>query len=516
MSGVLRRLRPGGRKVPARKPPPNFLLVGVLATVAILLATAYAFTKSIPFTPKYKVEGLFSSGNQLVKGSPVRIAGVDVGRVTGISKGPGEIETTAVEMEIKKQGQPLHTDAVLRIRPRLFLEGGFYVDVNPGSPSAPELESGDTIPLPQTRTTVQFNELLSQLDTPTRDDLRTVLEELGEGLDGAGARSLGRTTRNFAPVLRDLAIVSEAARGTEEHDLSNLIRYGSRVTAALASRDSQLADLVTGANRVSGALASQDAALAASVRELDGVLRASPPALAALDRALPPLRRVLTASRPALQIAPPVLERTSDLLVQLQRASGPREVPALLRAVKPLFAILPPFVGNLRKLLVPVRSVADCIRERVTPVLKSDVKDGALSTGQPVWMEFAHGNVGLTSLGQSFDGNGFVARAYGAIGANTLVSPLIPDVGRLVSNPEEPILGSRPTWLGQLTPAVYQPGAECKEQTAPNLQQPELTSGGPPAMNWRSVPTPRRTTPSMSARELRGVLREAERGGERP
>ena len=36
-----------------------------------------------------------------------------------------------------KKGLPIHKDATFKIRPRIFLEGNFFVDVTPGTPSAP-------------------------------------------------------------------------------------------------------------------------------------------------------------------------------------------------------------------------------------------------------------------------------------------------------------------------------------------------------------------------------------------
>jgi hypothetical protein len=39
-----------------------------------------------------------------------------------------------VEMEIKEKGLPIHKDARLKIRSRIFLEGNFFVDMSPGSP----------------------------------------------------------------------------------------------------------------------------------------------------------------------------------------------------------------------------------------------------------------------------------------------------------------------------------------------------------------------------------------------
>ena len=34
-------------------------------------------------------------------------------------------------MEIEDKGLPIHKDATLKIRPRIFLEGNFFVDLSP-------------------------------------------------------------------------------------------------------------------------------------------------------------------------------------------------------------------------------------------------------------------------------------------------------------------------------------------------------------------------------------------------
>ena len=47
---------------------------------------------------------------------------------------------------VDDEGLPIHKDATVTIRPRLFLEGNFFLDLQPGSPSAPDLSSGDDDP----------------------------------------------------------------------------------------------------------------------------------------------------------------------------------------------------------------------------------------------------------------------------------------------------------------------------------------------------------------------------------
>ena len=53
-------------------------------------------------------------------------------------------------MQIDKRGLPIHDDARIAIRPRVFLEGNFFVDLQSGSPGAKRLKSGATVPINQT------------------------------------------------------------------------------------------------------------------------------------------------------------------------------------------------------------------------------------------------------------------------------------------------------------------------------------------------------------------------------
>ena len=51
----------------------------------MLVAVFLGFTKDIPFTHGFRVNAMFESANSLRVNSPVRIAGVEVGKVKGSS-----------------------------------------------------------------------------------------------------------------------------------------------------------------------------------------------------------------------------------------------------------------------------------------------------------------------------------------------------------------------------------------------------------------------------------------------
>ena len=104
---------------------------------------------------------------------------MDVGQVTSIRRvGYAGVVT----MEIDNEGLPIHDDATMKIRPRIFLEGNWFVELQPGSPSAPTFSSGGTIPVTHTADPVQFDQVLDALNTETRANLQHFLIGYGDGL----------------------------------------------------------------------------------------------------------------------------------------------------------------------------------------------------------------------------------------------------------------------------------------------------------------------------------------------
>src|SRR5205085_6999026 len=99
--------------------------------------------------------------------------------LSGVDPGPGR--TSLITFTLNNDGLPIHKDATLRIRDRLFLEGGYYLELDPGSPGAPIAKSGFTIPESQTTTPVQFYNVLSTFDAYTRNSLRNVLGTFSQG-----------------------------------------------------------------------------------------------------------------------------------------------------------------------------------------------------------------------------------------------------------------------------------------------------------------------------------------------
>ena len=85
---------------------------GLLTLAVLAVATYFGFTKAIPFKHHYTVQAVFPSANGVRNGSPVRIAGVNVGKVTSVDRYK-HTNLTDVTMEISGEGLPIHRDATL-------------------------------------------------------------------------------------------------------------------------------------------------------------------------------------------------------------------------------------------------------------------------------------------------------------------------------------------------------------------------------------------------------------------
>ena len=103
---------------------------GVLAVTVVLLLAYFGFTKANPFSNPYELHATFRNAQSLKPRSPVRIAGVEVGKVTKVE--PTDGGAADVTMELKDDALPIHDDARAQIRSRIFLEGNFFVDIQPG------------------------------------------------------------------------------------------------------------------------------------------------------------------------------------------------------------------------------------------------------------------------------------------------------------------------------------------------------------------------------------------------
>lgn len=474
-------------------------IAAAIAGLALLVVCAAAFV-GWPFDRGFELRAVLPTATQLTDGSEVRTAGVRVGTVTTIrARGDG---TALVSMRLDDRALPVHGDLRLTVEPRLVLEGNAYIDLVPGSPGAPILRPGATIPSTQTAVRPQLDQVIDVFDAPVRSALHRGIAELRHGLGdgGTGDRSpaaqghaaLRRAARELNDGLRDATRVARAAQGTRAGDLGRTIRGLRDVSGQLAADPRALADLVTNVDRVSGALAAEDRAVAATLRGFDATLRSARPSLRELTPAFHSLVRLGDALRPALRAAPRPLEQTDGLAAQLEALVRPRELGRVVPALRPTVAALPSLERRLRVMFGAARPVLDCLNSNIVPALNMKIDPGGAyphATGDPVFLELMHAFTGFSSIGSSVDANGGTIR-LGLAGGEQMFEGIVPGLGRAITRmPDEP-LGVRPESLGYGQQPPYRPDVPCAGQALPDLN---ARGGAAPRWKFRPVrPTPRK------------------------
>jgi ABC-type transporter Mla subunit MlaD len=457
---------------------------GVIALVVIAFLTFEGFTRYNPFRSPFELKATFATANNLQPKSPVRIAGVDVGVVKEIeplSNGKG----AQVTMEIQKTGLPIHTDAEMKIRPRIFLEGNFFVDVQPGSPSAPVVKSGDTIPVNQTATPVQLGDLLTALQSDTRRDLRTLIFEYAtKGLGDGGAQAYNRSLESAPEAFRTSSLANDATLGQQPHDLSNVLRGQQRLFSELASNPAILKDLVTQLNVTFAAFAREDASLRATIPALRDVLRVGTPALVSLDSALPPLRAFARDALPGTISSGPTIDAALPFVRQARLLVRPQELRGLVADLRPTI----PALARLNRATIPFlnegRALSACQNNVLLPFAKEPIPDPDFpnNTGQPFYKQGARGFVGLAGESRLVDADTPMFHVQVGGGPSTVTNINDSGQGVFATAPAAP-QGVRP--IRPNSRPVFRPDLPCETQDPPNLN---AAGGGPDRTVTQTVP----------------------------
>jgi virulence factor Mce-like protein len=465
----------------------NPVTVGLIVLVLAAIVVYAGFSKHVPFTHGFRVKAVFTNANNVRPNSPVRIAGVNIGKVTKVQayKG-GDGNLSLVTMEIDKQGLPIHKDATLKIRPRIFLEGNEFVDLSPGTPSAPTIDDGDTIPSTQTAAPVQFDQVLSALQSDTRDDLKQLLEGYGTALTyeptGAddqsqdpdvkgktAAQALNRSI-DYAPgALKNASIVNQAFLGLESHDLSGLVDNTAKVTKALADNEASLQGFVSNFNTTLGALASEQSNLRASIAQLGPTLEHADSALAHLNASFPNTRAFAKEILPGVKETPATIDAARPWIAQARKLVSESELGGLTKELKPATVDLAKLVNGSLSALPQADLVSQCVTHTILPTGDVKIQDGPFTSNVENYKEFWYSMVGLAGESQNFDGNGHYVRFAVGGGSQTISTGKYggPNGAKLYSHVNEAPLGTRPAYPGKRSP--YNHTAPCKDQTLPDL-----------------------------------------------
>ncbi|SFW89989.1 MCE family protein [Amycolatopsis australiensis] len=203
----------------------------------------------------------------LYAGSSVRVLGVPVGRVTGVTP-----EGDAVRVDMRVDDVPLPADVgAVVVAPSLVSDR--YVQLTPAYDSGPQLATGTVLPRERTATPVELDDLYSSLDK-----LSTALGPNGANKDGAlsgvldtAANTLKGNGSSLNSTVGRLADLAKTLDGSKD-DLFSTVQNLNSFTGALAQSDRQLDEFYGRVADVSRFLAADSSDVGAALRSLGGAL----------------------------------------------------------------------------------------------------------------------------------------------------------------------------------------------------------------------------------------------------
>jgi phospholipid/cholesterol/gamma-HCH transport system substrate-binding protein len=274
------------------------------------------------------------------QGQSVRVAGVQVGKITQVTLKNGvAVVTSQIDAKwVKKLG--LRSDATMLLRPRTGLKD-MFLELDPGGTGVP-LKSGATIPVTNTAPDINPDEFLSSLDADTRQYLELLINGGGKGLANHG-NDLNALFKVLTPTNRDLKRLTQAI-AQRRTDLRQLVsRYGD-LTNTLANSDQQIHTLVNASDAVFRAFASQNQNIAAAVSKLPSTLQTTSATLAKVNTFAPLLRDTLCCSSHSLTPAFRELNVTNHQVLPFMRVA----FPITKNQIRPFVRVARPYVRELR------------------------------------------------------------------------------------------------------------------------------------------------------------------------
>ncbi|WP_354699670.1 hypothetical protein DSM112329_05391 [Paraconexibacter sp. AEG42_29] len=404
-------------------------LLGIGGFALAFLVTLLTWSGAAPWGGgDYKVKVLFPTAASMGPGASVRIAGIQVGKVTSVErKGAAAV----LELKIGKGKTPLPEDTRAAIRLRTLV-GENYVELLPGR-STRTLASGGILPVSQTENYVEADEILSVLRGKTRDRARQLIQGFGSGLDGQGVRlnAMLKDTGDVVPAADDVT----AILGKDRQQVAAVVDHVGDVMREIGDRDTSIRTLASAGRQTFQALADRDDGLKATLEELPPTLRQvqetsglvksvtarSAPVVANLARAVDDLRPVIANLRPAAQEGRGIMRNLSSAAPKLTMTADK------LRGL-----------GDPATKALPALSKTLCELNPMAKFLSPYANDVSAMVAN------------MSSPTNYYDATGHAARFYALVGQNSFTA--IPDAGRELLNQLQDI-----GIVNKLTARGYQP-----------------------------------------------------------
>src|SRR5919198_1404268 len=337
------------------------MVLFALSCFGLLLFLWVSFGGPIPLKPKgYQFKVNIPEATQLGLEADVREAGVPVGKVVkkSLAGGAGNATTATIEMDPKYA--PVRSDAKVILRQKTLL-GETYLEMTPGTPTAPAVKDGGFLKASRVKPSVQLDEIFQAFDPVTRQAWRDWQQDLAGAANGRG-QDLNNSLGNL-PAFVTSGDQLMTLLDRENVGLRRLISNTGVTFNALTRNESRLRNLVTTGEQVFSATAHQNRALAQTFQIFPTFLDESKATLARLRTFALDTDPLVRDLRPVMHDLVPTFRATRQLAPDLKRFfidldplidASKRGLPALrdiLSGAQPLLAQLGPFLSQLNPIL---------------------------------------------------------------------------------------------------------------------------------------------------------------------
>jgi phospholipid/cholesterol/gamma-HCH transport system substrate-binding protein len=355
-------------------------LAGLIAAVIVV---AYLVITSGGST--YNVKLSLADADGLRQGSPVAIAGQDVGNVSMKIIGQGSHHRVLLTLKINQKDGPLGQGATAAID-SVNLLGQKRVEITKGDVAKP-MRSGTVLPQKQVTVSTDLDQVLDVLTPNVRARLAIVINEAGTAMAGRKA-DISAVLQEFPTDFSDLHSLLSAV-ADNNHKLGDLVETTNGFVSQLASQNTALENAVDVAGQTAATVASRRADLSRTLADAPATLTSLDGFLGKLKQATVPLgpaARDITATAPKLQDAldqvapftqaadPALTEATQDAPELTSLATGATPV---LRKATPVLAQLATFSSDL----TPISGILDKSSDNLFATLENwsraiELRDG--------------------------------------------------------------------------------------------------------------------------------------------
>lgn len=308
----------------------------------------------------YEITAEFDQAENLGSQADIRISGVNVGKVVGVSLDRHTGLTRAV-MEIDPQFAPRPADTRAILRQKTLL-GETYVELTPGHPSAGKLADHAFLPNAQVEPTVELDEILHVFNPKTKAAFRDWVQESGMQIKGNTPQDLNDALGNLAGFAQDGSTLLRIL--DQQHTaVRDLVKNTGVVFGALNERQGQLRQLIVNSERTFSATASQDKALADTFQIFPVFLDESKATMARLETFSNNTRPLVNALKPVADNLGPTVRDLGALSPDLESffqhlkpviRNAPKTLPdaaRFLRGASPVVDALHTFLPELNPIL---------------------------------------------------------------------------------------------------------------------------------------------------------------------